>query len=103
MIALLLFASTGCYSPETFVEARIHAVCTWYQRCDILEVIDYESIADCVEENTADAEQSGDLGETCEPYDRSAAKQCVDELNAAGCEDMVSYYPASCSEACPAK
>ena len=100
MIALLLFASTGCYSPETFVEAKIHATCTWYQRCDILHIQDFESVADCVEDFTADEELSGDLGETCEPYDRSAAKECVDGLNAAGCEEGFPY-PGSCSEACP--
>lgn len=102
MIALLLFVSTGCFSPETFVEARIHATCTWYQRCGILEIIKYDNVADCVEEYTADAEQSGELGETCEPYDRGAAKDCVDDLNAAGCEEDFPY-PASCSEACPAE
>ncbi len=101
MISLLLFVSTGCFSPETFVEAKFHATCTWYQRCGILEIINYDNVADCIDEMTANAEQSGELGETCEPYDRSAAKQCVDDLNAAGCEDEFPY-PASCSEACPA-
>jgi hypothetical protein len=99
-LALLLLVTTGCYSPETFVEARINATCTWYQRCEILNVIGYETVADCVDEYTADAEQSGDLGETCEPYDRGAAKDCVDDLNAAGCEEDFPY-PGSCSEACP--
>ena len=105
-LALLLVVTTGCYSPETFVEARNNAICSWYQRCDILVSLGFHTegepdIAECIDDMTAHAEQSGDLGETCEPYDRSAAKQCVDDLNAAGCEDDFPY-PGSCSEACPA-
>jgi hypothetical protein len=106
MIALLLFVSTGCFSPETFVEAKINATCTWYQRCAILVSLGFETdgepdLAECIDDMTANAEQSGEMGETCEPYDRGAAKDCVDELNDAGCEDNFSY-PAACSEACPA-
>ena len=91
---------TGCYSPETFEEDRIEAICVWYDRCEILESLDYNGVQDCIDEYTADAEQSGELGETCNPYDITAARTCVSEITASGCEDDFPY-PSACMEACP--
>ena len=98
---VLMTAATGCLTSEAFVEESFSETCDWYQRCSILEIIGYESPADCVSELTALAEETGALGESCEDYDRQAAVTCLEDLQNAGCDDM-DHYPESCLNACPA-
>ncbi len=98
---LFISATTGCLTSEAFVEQSFSETCDWYQRCSILEIIGYESPADCVGELTALAEETGELGESCVDYDRESAVDCLEDLQNAGCDDM-DHYPESCLNACPA-
>ena len=97
-IALLLLAS-GCYPYEDYLVDGAEATCGTYARCGILPVIGYDDVDDCVsDQNTWDEADPP----TCETYDPGAAKDCVDEIVAASCDDGLYTPPAVCAEVCPA-
>lgn len=98
-----IIATAGCLNAENFQAEWISAECEWWQRCNILDGLGFESPADCVNEGTAAAEESAELGESCQNYDRDAAIECLDGLEEAECgEDMLEDYPEACLRACPA-
>ena len=94
-----LFFVAGCYTSETFQTDYVASTCDWYDRCDLLEILDYEDPQDCVDEilsETVDSENGGE----CANFSRPDARDCIDELEARGCEDGFTQ-PSSCLEACP--
>ncbi len=90
MLALLL--TTGCYSQADFADDRATAACDWYDRCDLLDVLTYDDVDSCVA-----GEGPADTGFSCVAFDAALGRDCVDEIESAGCEDP---EPASCDGVC---
>jgi len=96
LFGLLLLA--GCYNAETFQTDFVQSTCDWYDRCDLLEILDYEDTQDCVDELFSESVAAQE-GDTCPGFNRPEARSCIDELETRGCEDGFTQ-PSSCQEAC---
>ena len=95
----LLFLA-GCYNSETFQTDYVASTCEWYDRCDLLEVLDYADTQDCMDEILSETVDGQTGGESCPNFSRPEAKSCISELDARGCEDGFTQ-PSSCLSACP--
>ena len=95
----LLFLA-GCYNSETFQTDYVASTCDWYDRCELLEVLDYEDTQDCIDEILSETVDGLAGAQSCTNFSRSDAKDCISELDARGCEDGFTQ-PSSCLDACP--
>ncbi len=92
------FLVSGCYTQEKYNEDLAQANCDWYDRCELLTTLGFESVDDCLSEYAAWSDEDA---EACEDYDANAAKDCVAGLEALGCgEDRAENYPAACADVC---
>ena len=90
---------TGCYNGDKFTADNAQATCEWWDRCDLLEVLDYAGVEDCVEEVQSEAEDGQSADGICPNFDSSAAKACIKEIEARGCEEGFDT-PSICADAC---
>jgi len=91
VIALLL--ATGCYSQADYADDASTAICDWYDRCELLEVLTYDDVDTCLA-----ALSPPDTGFSCLEYDSAQAKDCVEALESAGCEETA--RPSACDTVC---
>lgn len=92
----LLFALVACYSWDTYTEDVSSATCTFYERCDVLDVIGYASVDECVDEYVAWDAAEGE----CEGFDKGAAKRCVRGWQELACTAEPSDYHGDCDVVC---
>jgi len=97
MLSLCLVA--GCYNEDKFTADNAQATCEWWDRCDLLDVLDYDDVVDCVTEVQSEAEDGQGKDGICPNFDSSAAKSCVKEIEERGCEDGFDT-PSICADAC---
>lgn len=91
MLALLL--TTGCYSSADYADDASTAICAWYDRCELLDVLTYESVDACLV-----ALSPPDTGFSCLDYDAAQAQDCVEALESASCDELV--LPSACTTVC---
>lgn len=91
----------ACYNEERFTAELAEATCDWWDRCDLLEVLAYDGVADCVSETESEAIDSQSETGFCPNFDRNAAKACVAAIYDRSCEDGFDN-PAACEATCPA-
>jgi len=90
---------SGCYNQDTFTSDLAQATCEWWDRCDLLEVLAYEDVTDCVDETQSEAIDGQGEDGLCPDFDRGAAKDCVEEINARSCTGGFDT-PSVCELAC---
>jgi hypothetical protein len=84
-LALLLLLACGRDPLQNFGDARIEAVCAFYERCGTLEVAGYLSADDCRTELAGAQRDAGtDLG--CQDFSQGSADACVAAWDDADCE-----------------
>jgi hypothetical protein len=97
LITLSWLLVGGCYSYEEYLIDQSDATCGWYERCDLLGTLGYDSYQECVDEaaawNEADPEE-------CVDYDGGAAKDCVRAWLELPCGVSPSEYPPECGDIC---
>ncbi len=98
--ALVLGLLSACTSAETFQSEWAQSTCEWFERCDLFEVMGYDSTSDCADEQLSELIDSQEGEKACPDFNRSAANECVSEIEAKGCEGGFDQ-PSSCDEACP--
>jgi hypothetical protein len=106
-ILIFLIASlvlSGCYSEDDYQEDWTTVNCEWYDDCQLLDTLNYESVEDCVDEGMRKYEQDQEEGvETCPVYDSAAAKECIEGIEALACDERSSNFPQACDEVCTAE
>lgn len=97
--ALLLALACG-YPADRFAEDMAEATCTLYQDCGYLEVFGFESYDACL----ATVQGNYDPAAIeCPDYDRKAALECVDGVQAMTCADLSGgVWPQACGDRCGA-
>ena len=90
---------TGCYNEDKFTADHAQATCEWWDRCDLLEVLDYTDVDDCVAEVQSEAEDGQGTDGICPDFNSSAAKNCIQEVEDRGCEEGFDT-PSVCADAC---
>jgi hypothetical protein len=90
---------TGCYNQDKFTTDFAQATCDWWDRCDLLEVLAYEDVPDCVDETESEAIDGQGEDGLCPGFNSSAAKDCIAAMNERGCEEGFDT-PSVCEEAC---
>jgi hypothetical protein len=89
----------ACYNEERFTSELAEATCDWWNRCDLLEVLAYDSVADCVSETESEAIDGQVEEGFCQNFDRVAAKACVAAIQDRNCDDSFDD-PAECEKTC---
>ncbi len=83
--ALLLMFACGRDPVSSFGEARIEAVCGFYERCGTLEVAGYLTADECRTQLAGAQRDVGtDLG--CDDFSQASADECVAAWDDADCE-----------------
>ncbi len=101
MLCLSLGCLSACYNQERFTAELAEATCDWWDRCDLLRVLAYDNVEDCVSEWESEAIDGQSEEGLCPTFDRGAAKACVAEIQDRNCDDGFDPPPV-CEEACPA-
>ena len=97
---LSLLFLTACYNSETFQTDYVASTCDWYDRCELLEVLDYEDTQDCMDEILSETVDGLAGAQYCTDFSRPDAKECITQLDARGCEEGFTQ-PSACLDACP--
>lgn len=92
----LLVAGCG-YPEDKFTEDFQQAFCQKYIDCEYGALVGWETVDDCLAAMDSGSDTGGE--DTCD-YDSKAAKECVADVEAMSCDDMVSGLPSSCSSVC---
>ena len=90
----------ACYQADSFQSDWSESTCEWYNRCDLLEVMDYDDPEDCAAEHLSARIDEQQSNEACPTFDRNAAKECIEAIDSKGCESGFDQ-PSSCELACP--
>ena len=81
----------------SFNEARIEAICSWYDRCEALEEGGYADMADCRSELAA-ASKAEKPHMNCDNFSQGEADACVAAWDVADCTTPPDL--ASCESVC---
>ncbi len=92
MLLLLL----SCTNAERYTDDLAIARCDTYERCDVLGVLGFDDLADCVDL------RAGLEVPTCS-LDRTASRECVGGWEEITCESMATEQPQACFEVCLAE
>lgn len=92
----LMLATVGCgYSEDAFISDYSQAYCAKLEECEMLELMQFDSVDACVDafEAAADGDDSED---ECD-FQGDMGKACVEETESASCD---SWDTPSCAEVC---
>ena len=95
-----LLLAVGCgYSEEKYADDLTEVLCNKYDECDWNELLGYESVDDCLA--AADESSDGETDDSCD-FDGTAAKACVDGMDALTCDELSDFtaWPSECSDVC---
>ena len=91
-------------SREAYAEQAATLTCDKLSECGgeaALSLFGYDTVEACATDLTSEAQDETDEN-SCENYNRDAAAKCLDELEAASCDDLTSGNSApSCDDVCP--
>jgi hypothetical protein len=93
-LILLGLCIAACKGPAKFDKQHAEQRCAMYEECEVLDMYGYSSPAEC----DADLRNTYD---DCKDYNRKAAKQCIEELEAMSCGAVFDErFPSACNHAC---
>jgi len=100
-LLLLLGTMTGCYTQDEFLLDKYTANCEWYDECGFLSALGYDSVDECIDEQSRADELDEEEGvEVCPVYDAQTAETCITELQDRACEDYEEDISSACEAAC---
>ncbi len=97
MILALLLGGCARDPVKNFQEARVEAICSWYERCEGLTWAGYESESNCKTVLAAASKQSNE-DMACDDFSQASADACVGGWEEADCETPPDL--SACEDVC---
>jgi len=80
LLVSMLAMSAGCYNYNSFQNDLIDVTCEWQDECGLLELFG-DTLGECI----ITAEDDVDRDAECVDFNKDAAKECIDQMEAIGC------------------